>query len=196
MLLFNDTCITKCPINTFSFNSICLSCPNNCVTCLNNYQCLTCITGYFFTSINYLCTLLCPDGFYNDSISCFSCPVGCKSCDSKICITCIDGYVLSINQCLSKCLQGFYSNIDNICLSCSAPCLSCYVNPSKCLSCLTGYNLFNNSCVSSCSVGYYSDSSSNSCKNCLLPCLICTSSINCLKCFPYYQLDSSNKCVS
>jgi len=161
--LYNFECISVCPIKTISitnsstFQSACVNCPSNCLTCssVNSSICLTCNNAYYlsngacgasclsplFLSLNGICSicqcLTCSTYFYN-----------CTSCSSPL--------SLYQFQCLSACPSGTYSS-SNICIACPTNCSVCtsagYCNICTLPNALYVFNGSSSSCVSACPNG-------------------------------------------
>jgi proprotein convertase subtilisin/kexin type 5 len=119
----------------------------------------------FATNSSNTCVTLCPSQLYNNSGTCSYCISPCLTCiNQTACISCINNYILSNNQCLSSCSSGQYVNVLNniqICTTCVYPCSTCSTI-TLCLSCsrVSLLNLqtyyYNNSCKTTCPSGYYS----------------------------------------
>ena len=68
----------------FSFNSTfpsgdqCETCRNQCLTCTNLTNCLTCIDQLFL--LNNRCVERCPDGYYSYKQQCLPCHPICSTC--------------------------------------------------------------------------------------------------------------------
>ena len=171
-------------------------CVSNCASCLSNYFCEKCNTGYYLTSDGYCSTT-------KPSVT--TCPDNCISCTSSdVCTLCAYGYNIQNGACLpnvplsSNCMVGFYPNMCQVCQSgymvnmayaCMAvPTFSC--NVTNCWSCEQS-----NSC-SQCLSGYYKNTNGGCTKLAcnVSNCALCSSSTTCSSCSTGYQL-TNNTCI-
>ena len=86
----------------------CKSCENNCLSCLSNGLCVSCVPGYQLT-VDSRC--VCSLGRYIDSVSgqCLDCLFDCDTCTNGTeCTTCRNNLLLQNNSCVSRCDLGFY----------------------------------------------------------------------------------------
>ncbi|EAR95046.2 TNFR/NGFR cysteine-rich region family protein (macronuclear) [Tetrahymena thermophila SB210] len=211
----NNTCISVCPIGTYSnisvtLGNICSACHSSCTSCSgpNSNNCLSCSGTLYFDSSNNTCTSICPDGTYQDSSSnCSQCNSTCATCEgsASFCKSCSGTLFLdeSTNSCNPTCPQGTYQNaIGNICTVCDPTCTTCSgPNSNDCLSCSTTFyfNANQKTCVESCPPQTYANAASNICSSCNSSCLACNgpASNNCIQCSnSLYLNQSSNQCVS
>jgi hypothetical protein len=44
--MYQFTCVSICPLNSYKDNLSCIKCPIMCNTCVSSTNCSTCITGY------------------------------------------------------------------------------------------------------------------------------------------------------
>ncbi|KAL4489343.1 hypothetical protein ABPG72_018998 [Tetrahymena utriculariae] len=222
---FNDTYCTSC-IQYYgldiSTNTCHLLCPIGCKECNNpndSSSCISCIDGYYL--MNGQC-LLCQSPCttcQNDAKNCLSCIKYYKLitdtqtsycspvCDIS-CQTCTAPN--NFRQCTS-CIEGYYL-FQNSCLSCNFPCQSCQGTSTNCLSCVQWHNFdpTNNTCKLICPIECTScfDSSSKTicqgcvdgyylidgvCKQCQFPCKNCLNSFNCLSCQDNYTFYEQNQ---
>lgn len=87
------------------------------------------------------------------------------------------------------CLDSFYDNGTDICLSCNIKCSTCR-NLTNCLSCHFDSKR-NASSNCSCYKGFY-DNGSVVCVSCRPACAVCSSSSNCTKCKPSHTSYSNS----
>lgn len=162
-------------------NGICASCASitpsiNCIHCSSQTTCLSCDSGF----ILYLskCIASAPPGYYNDSNVAVKCDPNCATCSllPTNCTSCIGTLALNNYTCMSSCDEGEVA-VDNVCVTCdsSSPyyCRTCQGTRTYCTDCVVTsplVYLFSGSCVSSsdCPNYTYPDSSSRTCKNCLV----------------------------
>lgn len=183
-------CSTTYTLNTTT-NTCQLSCPVNCLTCLSNGTCTSCMSSYILTAsgtcnqcqmtgcqtctnIGSVCTS-CYPGFYLLNSECKLCPGYCSQCNSYLVCTALvqnNQQVLYFNQTtgeteLAICQQN--------CQTCSS------FNAQLCLQCMNGTYL-----------------SKGNCLKCSSSCLTCNpSSPNiCLSCYPNSFLYNNNTCLS
>jgi hypothetical protein len=116
-------CVQSCPSATFAMTSnlSCVSCLAPCSTCLDQTQCLSCLTGYFLKGTQ--CLQTCPYQYYGETLtlSCQKCVGRCSECLSQTrCLSCLSGfYYASNNSCLDACdssagLIGMYANLSTL----------------------------------------------------------------------------------
>jgi hypothetical protein len=209
-LLSDYTCNLICNISNgywiqiFNSESLCVSCIQNCLTCLNGSYtgCTKCNSSYYLYNGN--CTLnTCPlSGQFADSTNtCFNCDTACLTCTAlgpSNCIICKSSYKNNSGTCVSSCPTTLYSFPNNTC-GCITPCLTCLSSLSTyCLSCnSTGGSAlyaYKGICYPSCPSQTY-DSGNGACADCVTNCLICMSNVSCTKCISNNYL-YSNKCYS
>ncbi|XP_055951488.1 extracellular matrix organizing protein FRAS1-like [Argiope bruennichi] len=143
------------------------------------------------------------DSFLNDSCCyCFqeTCADECLSCEDvnkNFCLDCKNrSKVLFQGKCLTKCPDGYFSDENNECKSCSSSCKTCFGNmTSQCSSCEKGYYLQKGQCVKSCDPNFYA--SDGYCLECHESCLSChgPNSSDCISCALSGQLLQNGTCV-
>ena len=185
--LYNNQCISSCPLFTFpdkNNGNKCVKCLDDCEICSDLKSCAKCKTKYLHQNI---CVDDCPNETYaevntNICIPCNS-KNNCKTCSSAVsCISCKDNYFLKDQNCLENCPNNFYANKDDkTCRKCSEFCEKCS-HEDNCISCFDSYNLHEGKCLSNCPEG--TTSINNICVACNENCLNCLSTdINiCIKC--------------
>ena len=170
---------------------ICTSCLYPCLTCSNEQNCLSCVSGYLSDS---RCASGCPTGFFGNDTSqkcetCSSSYSNCQVCTTSNCTICMLGFFLnqfesvSSAVCTSICPPKMYAD-SGFCQWCVSPCSTC-TDQVGCLSCVAGYFLKGSSCVIQCSSGEYPNTLPNGtsiCTGCITPCSTCTDASNCLSC--------------
>jgi proprotein convertase subtilisin/kexin type 5 len=155
------------------------------------------------------------DQSQNDIIFILACTLPCKTCSGTQtnCTSCYNDttitsnvfYFASANQCLSTCLDGFYSEtVQYTCAPCSATCLTCTITSTNCLTCvltslypyLNKTSATNGTCLAQCDYGMYPDITST-CVLCVDPCKACTNLTTCLSCNSgryFYQFNCLLSC--
>ena len=130
-------------------------------------------------STNSICVSTCPSKTYpdNESRKCLTCVAPCATCyNIYFCKSCISG-ILYNKVCLAACPSGtIYSSSSNECMPSTNNCLTCFKITSNCTACISGY-YFNsdNTCTSTCIPTFYADSYTQTCANCISPCINCIS---------------------
>ena len=205
-----------------SENKVCKECTKGCQSCLDSYNCTSCISNYYIedsqcvefphgclTWSKYKC-FKCKTGFYLNENSCFKCQSNCFACsDESTCSICNTGYYLQGDNCVKceeynvncnstsilSCEDGYYLS-GGSCISCSGNCSVCA--GTDCGACKVGFKL-NGDCklcsdnCDACPDHYYL--SSGVCKPCIDYCLSCSSGTNCNKCEQgYFYEDSCVPC--
>jgi len=159
----------------------CRPCPANCLTCISEKQCTSCMVGNLQKGS---CANGCKEGQFLDThlLKCSSCLSTCKTCDESAgnCTSCSRDKILHRNKCLSTCPDGYYLDVqDNAlsdigkCYACPKNCNQCYLavlinnveNTVKCSSCQKGfYRNPSFECTPLCPEGFKQDSFSSTCK--------------------------------
>jgi len=216
----NRVCACTCPTGSYQLpNGDCAGCAANCGTCaINSTNCLTCASGYYGSTCQYLCSTCGIHGTCSQGItgSC-ACQVGWDGPDCQICAanaygstctlcslcephgTCTPGLPGSClcdlgwngPQC-DRCTAGFYGGA---CLPCSGCLGVCYSGSGGNCSCPTGTaGLICEVCAS----GYFKPSSSSACLPCSTNCNECLETATaCENCMPgYYGANCSLSCTS
>ena len=204
-ICFNGTGInTGCICPTFYFYNTatftCQICKDDCATCENDYNCLSCKDQNAILTVSLQCQ--CSDGFYNISAldsggTCLSCHNDCKTCTGpEICINCKDSYA-EVDTTGCKCLSQYF-NYSGTCTACNQNCLSCS-QLNKCDSCISDYANIDANIGCTCSDGYYNLTSLNSissCLNCYSECATCSQQEKCISCISSNALpDSTKGCI-
>ena len=150
---------------------------------MSNGLCITCVQGYAiqndtclsFTDINPQCLsfdnsgvcLNCSSGYYIGTICSPVNPL-CNTYDMSNgqCITCVQGYAIQNNTCLSftdinpqclsfdnsgvclNCSSGYYIGISSICSPVNPLCNAYDMSNGQCITCVQGYAIQNNTCLS------------------------------------------------
>jgi hypothetical protein len=156
----------------------CLPCPTQCSACSDQSTCSACSSQYTLATI------------------CIGCPDFCLSCNSTVCLACMNPYVLVNGSCslcvisqaascsstvaATSCHSGYYLS--------ESYCKTCLLN---CLACSSAYD------CSSCSQGYYLNSSIVTCMPCPGNCAVCDqySPTLCSRCNNNYLLQSDRTCL-
>ena len=145
-------------LTTYPYFSQCVDCSQCSNQCLDpackicsTTQCFSCAIHYYLNS-NYQCN------------ACDSSCLTCSGSSSNNCLTCVDGYYLSNNTCLSCSLTCKTCNSSVTCLSCNSngtldtnntcnylcdsSCQTCYgTQTTNCLSCNQNTILYENQCI-------------------------------------------------
>jgi len=100
-LLYNNQCLQKCPISTYSNGITCVNCASLCYIC-TLAECQQCVTGYFI--YNNTCINSCPSPLVNNATHCITvpiqCPNNCANCpQNNVCTACDGSYYLLENVC-------------------------------------------------------------------------------------------------
>lgn len=126
MYLVNGACYTKCPSITYLSANQCIPCQNNCLTCKDEFTCITCVYPFIFYQNQ--CLSACPAGLVNVNFIC----VPIQYCSQYV----YDG------SCYSQCPVSTYLVPNTTqCMDCPAGCLEC-TGSDMCTSCLTGFYLY------------------------------------------------------
>ena len=180
----------------------CLPCSLGCRSCVgtSQTQCTTCLSGYYLID-SQSCVTQCPQiGYYLDELqqACITCNQNCKTCQGPSrfeCLTCYQGTMFWIGECLEHCPSRSYQNLTlSACVACSSNCDAC--DYFGCLSCnkkffMTDDRLCNATCLGS----YYGNREIMKCVACHSTCLTCNgdSEQNCLTCSaPRYLLQQDD----
>lgn len=165
LVLYDGTCIRKCPTNTYELNRICTSCGNNCKKCSGN-KCIACENDHTLvlgkcikcpencetcTSENY-CTKCEENTTLIDGQCCIT---NCKYCSNGICHACADEFQFNNSMC---CPINCFNCVDSICKVCQngyALTSTKECSPKNCESpkrgicerCYHGYKLRNGICI-------------------------------------------------
>jgi len=199
--LYQGSCQLLCPLGFYSYNSQCNACTLPfCISCIytSGQYCTSCDPSKQVYLYNGSCLINCPSGTFKDSSGfCLNCNTNCSQCyNTTYCILCQSGYNFH-GLCVTTCPTGTYAlNVSGqtICQSCSTGCYICN-SGTNCITCSSNYNLIltngQGACVLTCPLGTYSQlipstqfSNSNQlqCLYCSLPCITCTSLVNCSLC--------------
>ncbi|CAD8044013.1 unnamed protein product [Paramecium primaurelia] len=187
LIQYNNQCLTSCPTNLFEENKTCVGCRTPCLLCgTSPDNCLSCVSTTYLNTESQ-CVKQCEDGYYGDQVSnkCLQCVSPCKTCNSSTsCLSCVDQIPILFyynNQCNTECPENQVPE-NGTCINCRQPCKSCKTTPDTCYSCLSNTYLSGNNCFSVCDDGYYADTTINECKQCISPCLKCSSLTICITC--------------
>lgn len=126
-IMQGNTCVNQCT-EGYYLNASCLRCDARCQKCSSATQCQSCSANYFLNmSIvgDVPCVSICQPGYYGDIDSrlCLACQPPCLTCNNTICMSCLNGYLLS-GRCLSSCPTGTFI-LSATCSQCSDNCLTC-----------------------------------------------------------------------
>jgi len=149
-------------------------------------QCTNTIAGLTLDLSTFKC--ICQNGKYRNENKCDLCNPLCKECTgptSKECLPskCADkSYPLDnlLTKCLYMCVtaeNNLYINPQTkTCKLCTAPCRSCFEEPTKCTGCINGFVLLGSQCLTNCPSKYYADD--GVCMPCSEKCLECEKRTN------------------
>ena len=210
-----DTIAFSSPTNSSKTYGFTLACPLPCRTCSSPTQCTDCYTNIswipqiYFRSSAQTCVTQCVEGEYLSAGTCLTCSNTCLTCliygagftdgNGTYCLTCPSTKLLSGTTCVGSCPAGSYANVNLVCLSCMANCLTCN-SSDTCSACQTAYSLMSNQCLTACPASYVSYinpvSSQAACLGCPANCISCSSAATplCLNCVSGYYLYSGS-CV-
>lgn len=180
-----DQC-SSCFEGYYLEDNACHVCSDNCLACIDSWNCLSCKTPYLLTLDTKKCDFLfCPDEYYFDMNG------DCKRCKNP-CRTCFGSSAFDCTSCLES-----YGLRESVCLLCDSNCKECVDDNTKCISCRSPLLLYNFRCIENCPNGYLTDSSGSICLSCDSNCLTCDFEIDhCLSCESSKYLSIENKCVS
>ncbi|EWS76002.1 zinc finger lsd1 subclass family protein (macronuclear) [Tetrahymena thermophila SB210] len=158
---------------TGNFSQLCLSCHQDCKTCIDEQQnnCLICREVY---------------SFKNDKNICKNCHKDCQKCNGEQQTDCIEckqpGYHIRLDMTCGLCLSNQYLE-DNHCKNCSDNCLKCG-DIKTCQECGNNTHIKQNGKCGECEKNEYADKATNKCMPCHETCLSCKGSQNneCLQC--------------
>ncbi|EAS06674.2 zinc finger lsd1 subclass family protein (macronuclear) [Tetrahymena thermophila SB210] len=166
LFLFQNQCIQNCPDQYYNNvqNNQCMPCDPTCYTCNGSASnnCLSCSQKTFLDPNSNKCVSQCSLNYYPDENSnqCRPCYTTCQECNGPSesdCLTCKQGLVFQDNQCIKKCKDSYYENLNHICQKCDSSCQTCTgPSESECTSCPSNLLFFKNYCLSECPIGYYS----------------------------------------
>ena len=161
-----QTCLIDCgatnyPDSTSSVTT-CTPCINNCATCTTITLCLTCNSGFFYSST--ICISACPSGTTianNATNNCDPCDPICLTCAGTVtdCTACSSPNVFYNGSCLTACPSGgTLAPLNGICTACDATCLYCSIVITNCTACnissTTPY-LVGTACLTACPAQFY-----------------------------------------
>ena len=136
LLLYEGGCFETCPIGWIpdGANAKCITCQDGCFDCIEDFQCLECISGTQL--VNGLC--LCPEEsiFYITDSGCTGiCSNACSSCvNSEYCLDCEPGTTLIDKYCRCD-NDGFFYKENLGCVGeCPEHCTYCR-DALYCLEC-------------------------------------------------------------
>lgn len=201
--------MNACPFGYYGFNGACLTCSTAifCLSCPNNYQCSSCIVGYYLYQAQ--CYQNCPSLVTVPNLTartCDPCPTNCTQCSgdttNTTCINCESGYVMDGTRCYLTCVTSGLIAVNRICQGCQSPCSTCSILATNCTGCLSSGStpyLYAYRCLSLCPNGYYSDNTTFSCLPCTSPCELCQtvsvhSCLSCISNYYLYQMDCLSTC--
>jgi hypothetical protein len=158
-VLLEGECVTSCPDGFFldSFLNKCIKCDPICGKCsLSSSNCISCITGFTYSSNNSTCSDTCLDSQVTD----LSQPNLCKNCTASFCkkckpdslnecIICQDGFKLdTLNKtCVKICPDGTFLSTDGKTCETCQNCLTCKDYTGECTSCKEPEKLILNECI-------------------------------------------------
>ena len=197
----DGTC--TCPPTTYlSTNTdtiaYCQNCAALCLVCTDSSSCQSCKQNA--NAVGGVCQ--CNDGYFSNTTtgSCQACNSGCAKCTEQNCTSCTAPLLLSENQCVSSCKNG-YSQQGGVCVPCVTGCSECF-DSASCSICQTTLYLLNQKCVPVCPAGTVASSNAQNvaiCDTCSPSCLTCSVSVsNCTSCSgTYLYISGANQaCVS
>ncbi|CAG9320600.1 unnamed protein product [Blepharisma stoltei] len=224
-----DTC-TACTAPCSSCNSaaFCTACEDSTHMTFDSAAgaCTCSDSNASFDEASLKCT--CSTGFYlNDQGACTACTSPCSSCNSAtFCTACEDSTHMTFDSAagtctcsdsnasfdtatlLCTCNTGFYSNDQNTCTACIAPCSSCLNSATSCTACEdsthmtfdsnagtctctdTNTSFDTTALLCACNTGFYLNDQ-DTCAACISPCSSCNSATACKGCIDGYYLDST-----
>jgi hypothetical protein len=111
---------------SMKINKICELCLAECLTCKNGQTCISCKNSNLVLDPGFRCSFSCPSGYYNNQQICSICTYPCLTCGNgpKICMSCIQPFILSGESCISQCGVTEYLKLSE-CFPCVWPCRTC-----------------------------------------------------------------------
>lgn len=153
-------CYSICPAGTFTVGNLCVSCPSNCMTCVNGSYCVDCAAGYYFSAGTCLLASICSPPQLSLQQNCVSsCPEGTYPTASTCERLCGEGQVYYSGLCYASCSAPFVSNG-----------FGCIAN------CPAGQIAINGTCTgntNTCGSGSYFNNTLRQCLPCQFPCATC-----------------------
>ena len=109
----NGLCVMSCFASEFAeeIRRLCLKCPENCVSCPNEYDCLQCAPGSFL-----------------EKQQCSKCHNSCRECSAPSetdCLSCLSDSFLSSGRCLKCEISQFFDAESKFCIPCHSSCSEC-----------------------------------------------------------------------
>ena len=148
MYALNSTlyCVRVCPVSYYPSNDTrsCMPCTSGCINCTNATFCHQCSSTYLFSdnqcigtcspTLPYFygstCLSACIDGTYllSDDVTCANCSAKCSTCSISPlnCTKCVGAFLYNYN-CVTKCPNNYYANIDLLCVPCTSTTPQCSV---------------------------------------------------------------------
>lgn len=123
--LLNGSCLTDCPSGYYpiDISQTCALCNNVnntafCSSCITLNQCSSCLTSYLLQPSSRTCVVSCTTNQVAVNGTCFDCLIPCSTCltNTSNCISCLSGYYLHNNQCISACPAPLVPDSNNICV--------------------------------------------------------------------------------
>ena len=195
--LFNNKCLTICPVGTYANNGQCQYCAYNCKSCLGSATtCTACPNGKVLYSgacydqcpymmIAGVCTFKCKNGLYKTAMNdCQSCDSRCATCEShpSNCTKCHTQYGYAMNGVCTQTCPSNYLGLDGVCKACNPECKGCTKRCDNCIACAVGYYKLGATCVKTCYPNMFVDNAANLCVTCNDKCKTCSSLTFCTKC--------------
>ncbi|ELP88641.1 hypothetical protein EIN_401790 [Entamoeba invadens IP1] len=140
----------------YTDNKSCKKCNANCINCLSQTQCVSCIEGYYLENTT-------SEEMTESFGTCTDCSTrGCITCNSTSCITCDNNKYIDEHGLCSVCKP------DNV------KSISCFIDENgnkKCEKCKPGFWIENFECVTceTCGSSGCSNKTNGLCFNCLSP---------------------------
>ena len=127
-------CFTECPSLSYKDEATlsCLPCVNNCANCLGPDVCLDCELGTYFldegdNGIKGQCLPECPlfAITVEERSECELCREPCYTCEgtTDFCVSCLTGYFLYGNECVSECPRNYQVDDNQACVRAAEPTL-------------------------------------------------------------------------
>ncbi|CAK68414.1 unnamed protein product (macronuclear) [Paramecium tetraurelia] len=145
--IYLQTCIADCPFKTILIDSICYQCPERCLVCKNQYECLNCEEPYY--QYKGECVVACPTALPYQNKIYYACQSECSPNTYERGYDCVKECDLIIyqNKCLKQCPYGYYGSI--ICKPCKLECKACN-DFNICTECSENFYLERNQCDTQC----------------------------------------------
>lgn len=96
-------------------DTYCINCPSSCQSCVLDNECQICENNYYLDQNSKKCIADCGVGYFANDLNhtCDKCDKTCNGCFGKSnseCFSCLPGYGLYNDSCLTRCPNGTFLN--------------------------------------------------------------------------------------